>query len=142
MKNANPTGHSDLSEFLRGEFALAPYRTALKFASMAHLGATAMIRMNRVMLDAYREAVRGQQDAFTKLSSGIVSRLAHDGVNPTETAGVMSQTLADIYRSAIERTAEFERTMASAREECFSELREQMDISNIIPSGGGEKKAA
>ena len=139
MKNANPTGHSDLSEFLRGEFALAPYRTALKFASMAHLGATAMIRMNRVMLDAYREAVRGQQDAFTKLSSGIISRLAHDGVNPTETAGVMSQTLADIYRSAIERTAEFERTMASAREECFSGLR---DISNIIPSGGGEKKAA
>lgn len=114
MKTASPTGYSDISEFLRSEFALAPYRTALQFASMAHLGATAMIRMNRAMIDAYREAVRGQQDAFTKLSSGIISRLSHDGINPSETAGVMSQSLADIYRSAVEGAAEFERAMTNA----------------------------
>ena len=54
----------------------------------------------------------------------------------------MSQSLADIYRSALDSAAEFEKTMTNAREKCIAELHGQAKPENDAADDQGKRKAA
>jgi hypothetical protein len=124
------------------ELVWAPYRMACRLWLEAHHHALAVTEINRRLADEYLGMIRHNQDRAHEAMDKILHRLADGDGLPTGVGTLTTESITELYESAVMGLRELSNAMTEAQSRSIEALQKHAQATAEISRSEMERRTA